>query len=264
MIMIPNPATSEKEVLYLDTETTDLHEHAEIIELAIINKAGTVLFDTRIQCQGDIPLEVQDIHGISKSDLVDCPTWPEVHDQVMSILLGAKAIKIYNSGFDMRLLKQTAARYGLSVPVEELPPIVCVMHRYANTFTGGQWVKLVDACSYEQIALDESRAHSAQYDAELTRQLNIALDEHFEEENRRREASKARRQASEKRKQKKMTLVPENYRDFPEYGMMRPDGAKTMSELKISELNDYEFIGTCSNTFGGKGYLFAPRKTELL
>jgi DNA polymerase-3 subunit epsilon len=163
------------DVVYLDTETTEVNDHAEVIEIALIKDDGTILLDTRVQCQGDIPLEVQDMHGISKSDLVDCPTWPDVHARVMEILSTARVIKIYNSEFDMRVIKQTAARYGLSVLVDELPLTQCVMTDYANIYCHGRWQKLVNACQQQGIEVDVHSIHSAKGDAELTRKLDRSI-----------------------------------------------------------------------------------------
>jgi hypothetical protein len=35
-----------------------------------------------------------------------------------------------------------------------------------------------------------------------------------------------------------------------------PDGYKTFSQLKVSELHLYEYAGTCCTTYGDQGHMF--------
>jgi len=59
--------------LILDTETTGLDEHAEIVEIAVIDCTGAVLLDTLVRPAGPIPAEAVEIHGITNEMVVQIP-----------------------------------------------------------------------------------------------------------------------------------------------------------------------------------------------
>ena len=238
------------ENIYLDTETTGLDGSAEIIQIGIVADDGRVLFDSLVQCQGDIPEQASAVHGITKDDLLNAPTWPQIHETVCKLLLSAEKLKIYNASFDLRMLRQTAARYDLQLP--DLQGF-CVMKAYGNLFFDGDWIKLTEACHYEKIDISTLPAHNAVGDCQMTRLLDCQI---MKEEQRRR----IRLERREALKAKKMKLVPPNADDFPYFGQCyRPDGFKTMSQLNKRDLATFEFAGTCCNTFGDRGFLFKPK-----
>lgn len=241
----------KNEIVYFDTETTGLDGDAEIIQVGLINQDGDVLLDTLVKCQGDIPKNASDIHGITKEDLADAPTWPEIHDQVFEILSTATQVKIYNASYDLRLLRQTRKRYDLEAPNVYAH---CVMKAYGNLHFDGTWIKLTDACDYENIDINELQAHNAVSDCQMTRLIDIEI---VKEDNRRKKRSDYR----EKLKQQKLALVPSDISSYPYYGQAyRPDGFKTLSQLTKRDLSKFEFAGTCCSSFGDRGYLFKPKE----
>lgn len=238
--------------IYLDTETTGLDNNAEIIQLGIIDEEGRVIFDSLVKCEGDIPPEASEVHGIKKIDLVDAPTWPEIHDKVAGILQKASRIKIYNASYDLRMLKQTADRYCLDLPRLGLKTF-CVMKAYGNMHFDGEWIKLTDACAYENLDVSHIQAHNAIGDCEMTRMLDREI---LKEDSRR----KKRADYRESLRKKRMALVPSNLSDFPDFGQAyRPTGYKTMSQLNKRDLKLFEFAGRCCDTYGNRGYLFKPK-----
>ncbi|MAI36468.1 3'-5' exonuclease [Alteromonas sp.] len=114
---------------YLDTESTGLGKDDEIIQLGVIAETGEILINTMVKCQGDISSEAERIHGITKADLMDAPGWPTVHDTLKRVLEGVNKVYIWNSDFDVRLIKQTSERYNLSLPTMKT---VCVMNQFAK------------------------------------------------------------------------------------------------------------------------------------
>jgi len=156
-------------VVYLDTETTGLGENAEIIQIGIIDENGKVLIDTLVQCQNEIPFSATKIHGIEKEDLVNAPTWPEIHKEVCDILKDAEDVFIYNAEYDTRLLEQTTARYNLKLPKFNS---YCVMEEYAFFYNNEVWEKLVWACKKLNVDINGIEAHSAVGDCEMTRRLH--------------------------------------------------------------------------------------------
>ena len=60
---------NRSDVLILDSETTGLGGTAELVELAIIDTTGKVLFDELIKPTVSVPLDASRIHGITDSVL---------------------------------------------------------------------------------------------------------------------------------------------------------------------------------------------------
>ena len=56
-----------------DTETTGLHEDAEIVEIAIISGEGAVLLDTLLRPTVPIPSDATAIHGNCNDDVIGRP-----------------------------------------------------------------------------------------------------------------------------------------------------------------------------------------------
>lgn len=97
--------------LVLDTETTGLDAADQVIEIAVIDKNGLVLLDTRLRPSVPINPEAQGIHGISAERLVDAPNWLDIAPRLRQVLEGRQVIA-FNADFDSRLLQQTAQAYG--------------------------------------------------------------------------------------------------------------------------------------------------------
>lgn len=92
----------------LDTETTGLH-NALLTEIAIINPAGEVLFNTRLNPMVHIPPDATRIHGISNADVDNAPTYEQIADQIDAILKGKRVIT-YNAAFDSGVIANELAR----------------------------------------------------------------------------------------------------------------------------------------------------------
>lgn len=117
-------------VIILDTETTDLD--GEIIELAIIDNQGNTVFNSRIKPQGEMNPKAQDSHGISLEDLQDAPTFPELYEQLKSIIEGKRLIT-YNFDFDYSHLCR--ACLGNDLPeIKPLDSSACAMTWYAQWY----------------------------------------------------------------------------------------------------------------------------------
>lgn len=162
--------------IFLDTETTGIDGQAEVVEIAIIDHEGEILLDSLVKPQSPIPWQAEQVHGISNEDVRHAPSfarlWPEI-----SALMEQHPVVIYNSAFDLRLLAQSARRYGI---VPQKPPAVhCAMLMYANFY--GQWDKeregfiwhrLWDAAVQSCLSLPSGLTpHRARADSEACRLL---------------------------------------------------------------------------------------------
>ena len=163
--------------LILDTETTGLDADAEVVELAVIDCAGTVLLDTLVRPSGPVPAEAAAIHGITDAMLAGAPTWSEIHARFCDLVEGRQVV-IYNREFDVRVIRQTAHRYGLPAPQGfdlELDgsAVHCAMQAYAG-FHGewseekGQyrWQRLSAAAAQQGVTV--TNAHRALGDCLMT------------------------------------------------------------------------------------------------
>ena len=159
--------------IVLDTETTGLGLHAQLVEIAIVDAdSGAVLYDAPVMPDGRIVAAAVAVHGLDLKRLqgMGAQRWPLHHAAVCSILASASRVLAYNASFDRRMLQQTAGRFGLTVPEADWK---CVMLAYTRA-RGGRWAKLSEACRWEGIAV--TGAHRALDDARSARELMLRLD----------------------------------------------------------------------------------------
>src|SRR5947209_15052473 len=91
----------------LDTETTG--SPGEIIDLAILNHEGEVIFDSLLKPTVLIPPELTKIHGITNDDVQNVPSFAEVWPSLQRLLF-AKRIITYNAQFDRNAFIFTSKR----------------------------------------------------------------------------------------------------------------------------------------------------------
>lgn len=156
----------------LDTETTGLDSEAEIVEISIIDQDGAVIFNSLVRPKFPIPTDATKIHGITNDMVLCAPTWNEIHDEVCRIVASKKLV-IYNADYDMRLMAQTAAQYGLS-PVVASNGVACAMLTYAEFYgdwneskQSYRWQKLTNAAAQQCVEADGA-AHRALADVKMT------------------------------------------------------------------------------------------------
>lgn len=167
--------------LFLDTETTGFDNAAQVVEIALLDQAGTLLFETLVQPTVPIHPGAQDVHGLTPDDLVGAPRYSDVQPRLAE-LLHERHVVIYNAAYDLRLLHQSALSTGQ--PAQALrASACCAMELYALFYgernprrPGYKWHKLEAAISQCGLARpDDPPTHRARHDAELARRLVIHL-----------------------------------------------------------------------------------------
>lgn len=163
-----------KEPVFLDTETTGLGVNDEIIEVAVIDFNGEVLIDSLIRPSISIPREASKIHEISDMLVAEAPTLDILWRSIRTILKN-RVVAIYNSEFDMRILKQSAEKHNIPWNLQFASEF-CIMKLYAdyygdwndfhNSYT---WQSLEDAS--KQCGIDLPNTHRAKDDALLAREV---------------------------------------------------------------------------------------------
>jgi len=164
--------------VFLDTETTGLNSDAEIVEIAIVDGSGNVIFES--YCRPTVPVDpgAEAIHGIGSDNLATAPAWPAIAEQVKTALAGKKVV-IFNSAFDTRILRATAAAHG--DPADWLDALVtdCAMYRAASIYGATNrygTISLVNAAARAGVEF-QGKAHTAAGDAMTTALLWEAMNE---------------------------------------------------------------------------------------
>lgn len=156
--------------LFLDTETTGLDGDAEVVEIAILDTAGEVLYEGLSRPILPMPEDVRAVNGITDEDLADAPGWDFVGQHVYAVLAGRRVIA-HNAAFDDRMLRQTFSRHGMAMPAVSW----CCSMELLRDVNGGQRISLVNAARLAGVSLDGRRRHRAADDARLCRDIVFAL-----------------------------------------------------------------------------------------
>ena len=167
--------------IYLDTETTGLGGKDEIVQIAIVGDDGRTILDTFVKPTIAIPLDATRIHGITNAMVSGAPAWKDIWQRVRNLMNGQRVI-VYNSAYDVQMMRQSCAAHGLSFDEAIDPPFIarfdCCMLLYAefygewNDYRGGyKWQRLEVACQQQGIPTQDIIAHQAAGDCEMTRRL---------------------------------------------------------------------------------------------
>jgi len=168
----------QSEPIYIDTETTGTGPRSEIIEIAVVDHAGQILYNQLVKPKGQIEPDSIRIHNITPADVKDERPWEALWPEVEPLLAG-RNICTYNSDFDLRLLKQTHQRAWLKWMIPDAR-FLCVMKLYArfcgewdNNRRGYKWQRLETAG--QQCGIDLPNSHRASDDALLARAVLLHM-----------------------------------------------------------------------------------------
>ena len=154
--------------LVLDTETTGLNK-PELVSIGIIDNNGVVLMDELVRPAKPIEPGASRITGITNEAVVDRPEFPAIYERLKEAISG-KLVVIYNSAYDLKVLRNTCNRYNLAMPPIEA---WCAMEWFAkvyghwDNYRGNYtWQKLSTAAGY--FAVEQHDAHNALSDCITT------------------------------------------------------------------------------------------------
>lgn len=160
--------------VFIDTETTGFSSEDVVIEIGVVDLQGNTLFESLLKPVIPIPPDSIAVHGITEAMVANSPSWKDTWEQLQPVLAG-RMVGMYNADFDLRMIKQTHARYWLDWTLAD-NYFFCVMKLYAafygkmsNRGRGYQLHKLEAAGSACSIPL--SNSHRATDDALLTAAL---------------------------------------------------------------------------------------------
>jgi len=161
----------------IDTEPTGL-DRPEMVSIAIVGSDGRPLLNKLVRPGKPIEPSAAEVTGLDDAAVANAPSFPEIERDVTRALTG-KLVAIYNADYDVTVLKNTYARYGLELPRFEP---WCVMKWFAPIF--GEWNERRREFAWKSLAraaeyfgITQSAAHDALDDALTTwRVLQAALD----------------------------------------------------------------------------------------
>lgn len=102
----------ESNFVILDTETTGLDEQAEICQIALLDSTEKELLNSLVKPTVEISEEATAIHGITNDLVKDAPTFDQLLLPILKAV-GRKDLVIYNTKFDLRLIRQSLKPYDI-------------------------------------------------------------------------------------------------------------------------------------------------------
>lgn len=167
-----------EKLLYLDTETTGLEHHDEIIEIAIMDDDGQPVINSLVKpAKARVSDSARRVHHISDSDLVTAPTlamlWPQIEQVTFQ-----RSVLIYNKDFDLGKLRRSLWANGVTLPNRPEGDLGffpwCVMNLYAEYW--GEWNSYRQSYRWQtldravrQCGIKQVQDHRALGDCQLTR-----------------------------------------------------------------------------------------------
>jgi DNA polymerase-3 subunit epsilon len=96
--------------LVIDTETIGAGPTIEIIEIALGDASGHIVYETLVQPVFNPLPPPSKHHRFVKSELVNAPHWTDIWPE-LSALIEGRLLVAYNAAFDRRALAATCSRY---------------------------------------------------------------------------------------------------------------------------------------------------------
>ena len=138
------------DILIFDTETTGIFPNSEeILELAIINGCGDVLFNERFKPEKKKTWpKSQAINGISPDDVKDCKTLKEFLPQLQDIFNKPVMIAGYNVGFDLKFIHAAGIKTHAKYIKDVMKDFSDERGEYDEKHGHNKWFKLEEAAKY--------------------------------------------------------------------------------------------------------------------
>lgn len=146
----------------VDTETTGLGTHDEVVEIGVVDGDGEVLMDQRVCPTVVISKPAANTHGILNYMVAKEPAFFEVLP-ILQQCWEARTVIMYNRSFDMRMLEQSASAWG-AVLKQYHVQVECAMEMYA--MYNGVWNDQYG--SYKWVKLGHGGTHGAVEDCQAT------------------------------------------------------------------------------------------------
>lgn len=160
-----------KRAIVIDTETTGLTTEDDILQVSIIDYAGTVLFNEYIKptrCK-EWP-EAEAIHGISSKMVENCKDFDYYKDKIQVILDFYDVIIGYNVNYDIQMLKSRGIDFSefAEEDIYDIMPVFAEIYGEWNSYYRNyRWQKLTTCAQHYGYTWEED-AHNALGDVKAT------------------------------------------------------------------------------------------------
>jgi DNA polymerase-3 subunit epsilon len=162
----------------IDTETTELDETAEVIEICIRDLKHNTIYHSYVMPLGQISQEASNVNGLDFEFLAkkEAPFWSDIVDDIKSAVEGY-TLCAYNAPFDKRVIEQTSDQQNVESPMSD-NDWVCASkstNEYLgfNPFSSSGHYRLVDAFAElcpDKVSTD-IKAHTAGDDVYMTSEI---------------------------------------------------------------------------------------------
>lgn len=154
--------------LIIDTETIGSGPTIEIIELAVGDVAGNILYESLVRPLFNRLPPLSKHARFDRTALIDAPDWVNVWREVAA-LINSKLLIAYNASFDRRALAAMLSRHAQSSPERGWR---CAMQLVKKRIGARKSLTLSEACAYFGL---EGGNHRAARDVQATCCLLQAL-----------------------------------------------------------------------------------------
>ena len=154
--------------LVIDTETIGAGPGVEIVEIALGDAEGRVVYEALVRPVFNRLPPPSKHHRFARADFDDAPVWTDVWPEI-SALLDDKLLIAYNAAFDRRALAATCSRYRLNSGERGWR---CAMQLVKQAVGTKKSLTLEAACAHYGL---EGGNHRAARDVEATCMLLKAL-----------------------------------------------------------------------------------------
>ena len=159
----------------LDTETTGLSREDEVIELAIVDISGKILYHSLFAPIVEVNPNASRVNGYTKENLKNEKKFKDEWEKIKQAI-GYRTVLGHNVDFDQRLVEQTLRRYGLN-PNE-------ATRVFSNAYDSKKIAKAhLTTKSYgleslaNMVGIEEKELHNAKDDCLLTLKFLKRLEE---------------------------------------------------------------------------------------
>lgn len=165
------PHEFDRHALIVDTETVGAGPLIEIIEIALGDIEGRIIFETLVRPVYNALPPPSKHRRFDRAELARAPEWTDIWDELSSAIDG-KLLVAYNAAFDRRALAATLSRYRLTSPERGWRCALPLVKRAVGTKRN---VTLEAACTHHGL---EAGTHRAATDVRATYRLLRALIPH--------------------------------------------------------------------------------------
>lgn len=169
------PSLGIDDFVIVDTETTGLSRNDEVIELAIVDMTGKILYHSLFTPSVEVNPAASKVNGYTKESLENEKLFKDEWNKIKRII-GYRTVLCHNTSFDKRMILQTLDKYGLN-PNEG-------SRMFSNCYDSMKIAKqFLNAKSYgleylaNMIGIKEKELHNAKDDCLLTLKFLKKLEE---------------------------------------------------------------------------------------